>query len=137
MPYASALVMSLISFAGVGLLVFLQIPRFGAVVEYCCLAFAATVLVADALIHLLPHALEGADHDTMSAVGVSATVGCLAILAIPEVCEWRHQHHDHHEGAQHGTQVAASMHSAVSIPRSMLTAGPISSQRCSTTSWME
>jgi hypothetical protein len=32
--------------------------RIGAVVEYCSLAFSATVLVADALIHLLPHALE-------------------------------------------------------------------------------
>lgn len=32
--------------------------RIGAVVEYCSLTFAATVLVADALVHLLPHALE-------------------------------------------------------------------------------
>lgn len=103
--YASALVMSAISFAGVGLLVFLQIPRLGAVVEYSCLAFAATVLVADALIHLLPHALEGADHGTMSSVGISATVGCLAILAVPEVIEWHNHRHDGAHG--HGPQVHA------------------------------
>jgi len=103
--YASAVVMSAISFAGVALLVFLQIPRLGAVVEYSCLAFAATVLVADALIHLLPHALEGADHGAMSSVGISATVGCLAILAVPEVIEWHHHRHDGAHG--HGPQVHA------------------------------
>ncbi|CAJ1393919.1 unnamed protein product [Effrenium voratum] len=98
--YASALVMSAISFAGAALLVLLRMPKLGPVVEYCSLTFAATVLVADALVHLLPHALEGADHGTMTSVGIAATVGCLGILAVPELCE-PHQHkgdcHEHHD----------------------------------------
>eukprot|EP00434_Breviolum_minutum_P017248 symbB.v1.2.015226.t1/scaffold1133.1/size135993/2 len=56
--YASALVMSILSFAGAMLVIPLRIERVALMVEYSSLTFAATVLVADALVHLLPHALE-------------------------------------------------------------------------------
>jgi len=87
--------MSVVSFVGAALLGFLKMPSVGAVVEYGCLAFAASVLVADALVHLLPHALEGADHERMSAVGISAVGGSLALLVVPELCEWHRHHHSH------------------------------------------
>lgn len=93
--YASAILMSVLSFAGVALMIPLRIPRMRAVVEYCSLTFAATVLVADAFIHLLPHALEGADHETMTAVGIAATLGGLSILTIPGMVEWHHRGHGH------------------------------------------
>merc|ERR1712232_1350070 len=64
--YASAAGMSVISFAGCVLMGFFGMPSIQAAVEYICLAFAGSVLVADALLHLLPHALEGADHDAMT-----------------------------------------------------------------------
>lgn len=92
--------MSLISFVGVCLLGLLQSPKLGSIVEYTCLAFAAVVLVADALLHLLPHALEGADHEQMSSIGLSAVAGSLFLLVVPELCEWH--------GHKHGHCVAAS-----------------------------
>jgi len=93
--YASAFGMSILSFVGVAMLVLLNIPKLSAVVEYTCLAFAGTVLVADALLHLLPHSLEGADHGEMTSVGLCAVLGCLAILAIPEALDLHHGHaHD-------------------------------------------
>jgi len=98
--YLSALGMSAVSFVGVAILGVLHFPTIGRIVEYLCLSFAGSVLIADALLHLLPHALEGADHDQMSAVGISATLGCVALLVVPEVCEW-HQH-------QHGHGIEAS-----------------------------
>ncbi|CAE8607440.1 unnamed protein product [Polarella glacialis] len=97
--YASALGMSAISFVGVAMLGLLSVPKLGPVVEYSCLAFAGTVLVADALVHLLPHALEGADHAAMTWVGLSATAGCLAILAIPGALEFHHHHHESEGGS--------------------------------------
>lgn len=95
--YVSALAMSVVSFAGVSLLVLLKVLgwspyRLNMVVEYGSLSFAGTVLVADALLHLLPHALEGADHDTMINVGLAATLGCMAVLVIPELLESGHDH---------------------------------------------
>eukprot|EP00927_Polykrikos_kofoidii_P054364 TRINITY_DN4878_c0_g1_i2.p1 TRINITY_DN4878_c0_g1~~TRINITY_DN4878_c0_g1_i2.p1 ORF type:complete len:490 (+),score=45.70 TRINITY_DN4878_c0_g1_i2:82-1551(+) len=93
--YAAALGMSVLSFVGVCLLAVLNVPAMGIVVEYTCLAFAATVLVADALVHLLPHALEGADHATMTAVGLSGVAGCFLVLIVPEACTWHH-HTDCH-----------------------------------------
>eukprot|EP00913_Durusdinium_trenchii_P002718 g2515.t2 len=69
-------------------------------VEYSSLTFAATVLVADALVHLLPHALEGADHETMTTVGIAATAGCLAIMSIPELVEWHHGHRHEKKSAE-------------------------------------
>lgn len=88
--------MSVLSFVGVALLVLLNIPKLSGIVEYACLSFAGTVLVADALVHLLPHALDGADHSTSASVGLAAVFGCMAILAIPEVLEWHgHEHGDH------------------------------------------
>lgn len=103
--YASALGMSAVSFVGVALLVLLNIPKLGNIVEYSCLAFAGTVLVADALMHLLPHALEGADHEAMTYVGLCAVAGCMAILAVPEALEW-HSHGDSH-GHDHKDKVQA------------------------------
>mmetsp|Transcript_16635 Transcript_16635/g.41559 ORF Transcript_16635/g.41559 Transcript_16635/m.41559 type:complete len:439 (-) Transcript_16635:63-1379(-) len=103
--YASALGMSAVSFVGVALLVLLNIPKLGNIVEYSCLAFAGTVLVADALLHLLPHALEGADHEAMTYVGLCAVAGCMAILAVPEALEW-HSHGDSH-GHDHDAKVQA------------------------------
>lgn len=86
---------------------FLGIPSIGVVLEYTCLAFAGTVLVADALVHLLPHALEGADHGSMTAVGLSSVAGSLLILVVPEVCSW-HCHdascHGHVHPAEQGIQ---------------------------------
>lgn len=114
--YASAGLMSILSFAGAALMIPLRMPRIGAVVEYCSLAFSATVLVADALIHLLPHALEGADHGTMTAVGIAATAGCLAILTIPGLVEWHHRGHEHsHEVHAYGIAnlVTEMMHNFV------------------------
>merc|ERR1712061_508667 len=75
MAYASAFGMSVISFVGVALLGLLRMPAVGTVLEYSCLAFAGATLIADALLHLLPHALEGADHAQMSAVGISGIAG--------------------------------------------------------------
>jgi len=94
-----------VSFAGVVLLLLVNIPRLHAVAEYACLSFAGTVLVADALIHLLPHSLEGADHDTMVSVGISATLGCMAVLAIPELLDHGHAHGS--EGCEHQQHVQA------------------------------
>jgi len=102
--YMSALAMSAISFVGASMLVLLNIPRLGHVVEYSCLFFAGTVLVADALMHLLPHALEDADHDTAASVGIVAVAGCMSVLVIPEALEWTHGHahgHGHGQGG-HG-----------------------------------
>jgi len=93
--YASALVMSILSFAGAMLVIPLRIERVALMVEYSSLTFAATVLVADALVHLLPHALEGADHETMTKIGIAATFGCLAVLTIPGIVEWSHRGHVH------------------------------------------
>jgi len=93
--YASALGMSAVSFVGVALLGLLRTPSMGAVVEYTCLAFAGSVLVADALLHLLPHALEGADHGQASAVGLSAVAGSLGLLIVPELCELHKHSHGH------------------------------------------
>lgn len=91
--------MSIISFVGVALLGFLQKPAMGAILEYACLAFAGATLIADALLHLLPHALEGADHDQMSAVGLSGIAGSFALLIVPELCEWHRHQHGHDIGA--------------------------------------
>jgi len=98
--YLSALGMSIVSFVGIAILGVVHLPTIGPVAEYLCLSFAGSVLIADALLHLLPHALEGADHDQMSAVGISATLGCITLLVVPELCEW-HQH-------QHGHGIEAS-----------------------------
>jgi len=53
--------------------------------------FAGSVRIADALLHLLPHALEDADLDQMSDVGISASLGCISLLVVPELCEWHQQ----------------------------------------------
>lgn len=87
--------MSAVSFIGVALLGVLKMPTLGVVVEYTCLAFAGAVLVADALLHLMPHALEGASHDDMSAVGISAVAGAFSLLVVPELCEWHRHAHGH------------------------------------------
>jgi len=87
--------MSAVSFTGVLLLGFLQMPSLGAIVEYTCLAFAGAVLVADALLHLLPHALEGASHEDMTGVGLSAVAGAFSLLVVPELCEWHRHKHGH------------------------------------------
>jgi len=91
--------MSIISFAGVALLALLNQPSIGPLVAQTCLSFAGAVLVADALLHLLPHALEGATHTEMTSIGIAGVVGALGLLVVPEVCE-RHQHqheaHEHH-----------------------------------------
>mmetsp|Transcript_124298 Transcript_124298/g.247781 ORF Transcript_124298/g.247781 Transcript_124298/m.247781 type:complete len:363 (+) Transcript_124298:35-1123(+) len=93
--YLSALSMSVVSFVGVAVLGVLHLPTIGGIAEYLCLSFAGSVLIADALLHLLPHALEGADHDQMSAVGISATFGCISLLVVPELCEWHQHQHSH------------------------------------------
>lgn len=85
--------MSVISFVGVLSLAFLKIPGVGFTTTYLCLAFAGSVLVADALMHLLPHALEGADHDMMAFVGLAASAGCLSLVILSEVCEWYEHSH--------------------------------------------
>jgi len=115
--YASALGMSVLSFVGVGLLVLLNIPSMSITVEYSCLAFAGAVLVADALVHLLPHSLEGADHGEMTSVGLSAVAGCLAILAVPEVLEAHHSHghsgHSHMQAYGYANLVTEALHNFV------------------------
>merc|ERR1712129_64467 len=77
-------------------MVFFGMPSIQATVEYICLAFAGSVLVADALLHLLPHALEGADHDAMTTTGVAGVVGALSILVVPEL--FGDHGHDHSHG---------------------------------------
>lgn len=93
--------MSVVSFVGVLSLVFLRIPSLGFLATYLCLAFAGGVLCADALLHLLPHALEGADHNTMGAVGLAAFAGCLSLIVLAEICEW-HQHVHGHDIKAYG-----------------------------------
>lgn len=93
--------MSVVSFVGVLSLVFLRMPSIGFVTTYVCLAFAGGVLCTDALLHLLPHALEGADHSTMGAVGLAASAGCLSLIVLAEVCEW-HQHAHGHDIKAYG-----------------------------------
>jgi len=105
--YLSALAMSAISFVGVFLLLLLNIPKLSGIVEYSCLAFAGTVLVADALVHLLPHALEGADHAAMQSVGLCAVFGCMSILSIPEVLGQHGHGHGPDDGHDHKGQVQA------------------------------
>eukprot|EP00405_Crypthecodinium_cohnii_P033016 CAMPEP_0206524930 /NCGR_PEP_ID=MMETSP0324_2-20121206/68453_1 /ASSEMBLY_ACC=CAM_ASM_000836 /TAXON_ID=2866 /ORGANISM="Crypthecodinium cohnii, Strain Seligo" /LENGTH=492 /DNA_ID=CAMNT_0054019543 /DNA_START=29 /DNA_END=1505 /DNA_ORIENTATION=+ len=84
--YLSALFMSVVSFVGVGLLVLLKIPQLSGIVEYTCLAFAGTVLVADAFLHLLP----------------------LVVLAIPQIVEPHAHGHDHqHDHKEDPNQVHA------------------------------
>jgi len=133
--YAAALGMSAISFVGVAMLVFLNIPQLSVVVEYSCLAFAGTVLVADALVHLLPHSLEGADHDEMASIGVCAVAGCLAILAIPELLEnhghahggENHDHTDHVQAYGYANLVTEMLHNfvdGVSLGLAFLASGP-------------
>lgn len=106
--YLSALGMSVLSFVGIALLVLLKIPMLSGMVEYSCLAFAGTVLVADALIHLLPHALEGADHASSTAVGLCGVLGCMTILIVPEALCWHHGHgHGPDDGHAHTGHVQA------------------------------
>lgn len=93
--YVSALSMSIISFVGVVFIAFVGAPKLEAYIEYFCLAFAGSVLVGDALLHLLPHALEGADHDAMTRTGVAGVVGALFILVIPELCGGHEHGHSH------------------------------------------
>jgi len=93
--YLSALSMSVVSFVGVAILGVLHFPTIGPIVEYLCLSFAGSVLIADALLHLLPHALEGADHDQMSATGIAATLGCISLLVVPELCKWHQDQRGH------------------------------------------
>jgi len=101
--------MSVVSFVGVGLLVLLKIPQLSGIVEYTCLAFAGTVLVADAFLHLLPHSMEGLDdHAGMNKVGVSAILGSLVVLAIPQIVEPHAHGHDHqHDHKEDPNQVHA------------------------------
>lgn len=96
--YISAASMSVISFVGVLFLGVFGAPKVEAVLEYVCLAFAGATLVADALLHLLPHALEGADHDAMTTTGVAGVAGVFFILVIPEMCP----DHSHDHGGDHG-----------------------------------
>lgn len=90
--YLSAGFMSVVSFVGVVFAIVLDIPKVGPVVQLCCLQFAGVTLAADAFLHLLPHALEGASHGEMNAVGLSASAGCLSLLALPHLLH--HQHGD-------------------------------------------
>jgi len=87
--------MSVVSFVGVLSLMFLRVPSIGFITTYLCLAFAGGVLCADAVLHLLPHALEGADHDTMGHIGLAAFAGCMSLIIVAEICEWHSATHGH------------------------------------------
>lgn len=108
--YLSATAMSLVSFVGVVFLaIFGGYGRVEAMAEYVCLAFAGTVLVADALLHLLPHAFEGASHEAQTMSGLAAVVGALTVLVVPEMCSHGHSHgHGKGEKSCHDGAVAAS-----------------------------
>lgn len=74
-------------------MVLLKIPKLEPIVEYSCMFFAGSVLALDALVHLLPHALEGAeDHGTASRVGLAAVAGCMAVLIVADALEDGHCH---------------------------------------------
>lgn len=77
---ASCALMSLLSFAGL-LLVGKKksIPGF---VESSCLALAASTMVADSLLHLIPEAIEQGDQMTM----VVAYLGALSVVVFEYVC---------------------------------------------------
>jgi len=93
--YTSAFLMSVVSFVGVGLLVVLQMQSLEGIAMYTCLAFAGSVLVADALMHLLPHALEGKGHDEMAEVGMFAVAGAVGLLAVEQACHIFEHSHGH------------------------------------------
>jgi len=95
LAYLSAGGISALSFVGVALLAFLHMPGVGPIIEYTCLAFAGAVLVADALLHLLPHALEGVDHSQVSGIGISSIAGSFMLLVVPELCDWHRHKHGH------------------------------------------
>lgn len=79
------------------MLALLSIPRMAPVVECTCLSFAGSVLLGDALLHLLPHSLEGADHGAMGSIGLAAVAGAMSLLVVPEVLH----NHDHDQGHGH------------------------------------
>lgn len=86
-------------------MLFFGAPKIEATLEYICLAFAGSVLVGDALLHLLPHALEGADHEAMGRTGMAAVVGVMFILVIPEICGG----HSHSHGHNHDDDIASQV----------------------------
>ncbi|KAJ1454604.1 hypothetical protein M885DRAFT_566086, partial [Pelagophyceae sp. CCMP2097] len=55
--------------------------------EACCLTLAASVMCADALMHLVPHAFEAAKtHEEQTNVGIAAFLGALALVVFEQLC---------------------------------------------------
>ncbi len=66
-------------------------------------SFAVGVLLANALLHLLPEAAEGLSVHT---VGMVLLVGILIFFTLEKMALWRHDHqHGHHGGNNHGPAV--------------------------------
>lgn len=102
--FASVLLVSLVSLAGIAILSMRE--RALRNMLHLLVALAAGALLGDAIIHLIPEALE-----EMTALSFSAATlsGVLAFFILEKVLRWHHHHHTHGDGHPEGAPGASPL----------------------------
>ncbi|CEM39822.1 unnamed protein product [Vitrella brassicaformis CCMP3155] len=95
----TGVILSVNSLIGAFLLQFIGKGAIGAVLQFALVVLSISVMVSDSLMHIYPHAVEGAPHSQVTFLGITAFVGCLAVLLFSQLLHSFHSHPKKHPPA--------------------------------------